>query len=351
MPPRPRTLAAIALTAAASMAAVPAAAGPATPATAPLPVGAPLVLTLTLPQSLTFGVASAEDPTTTPDGAARERAPAGARRAGGPRARTGLARLAADLPFRIDGTEASLAPAGTWSVRVGRGASASQGVGRADLSATAPVTSAALGAAGGDVAFDADGGPRVGEVFRHPDGLGHRYRARVDLELPGVAGTALATSVAPDGGMDAALRHRGRWFGLTADARLAAFSQQADAGRSLRLGASTALRAPASGINLTLAASGGTVADDDRLPATLYAKLARGRARDDGTTTAWSLDGAVARDGAGEGDRAWLIGATVLKRFDRSGRAHVRYRYQALDGPGARGGRAHAVMIGLKLEL
>jgi len=255
-----------------------------------------------------------------------------------------------DLPVDLDGGDAVFAPAG-WSVRVGRGPTASRGAARADLSLTRPVSSAAVAAAVGDVELVDGGGVRVRHVFHRFDGLGARPRARVDLELPAASGAELAVSVAADGDADVAVVHAGRWRGLDLNARAAALVDRDDGEAAWRGEASAALRDRRSGWNLTLAGSGGEAGGRAATTATIYAKLAGAGARDAAAVGGWSLDAAYGHAVDATGDRAWLAGVTVLERIDGVGRMHLRYRYQRLDGRGGRAGGAHSLLVGARLKL
>lgn len=271
------------------------------------------------------------------------------------RARTGHvaagAGLLEHLPFAIEGRDAVVRPTG-WSVRLGHGATPSQGVGRADLSATRSVTGADVGGHRGNVHLGADGaGPTVGELFPSYNGLGHRRRARLDLQLEDDGATTAGASLTLAGDADAAVRHRGRWQGLDASARAAVVSNAGAAGRTFRLETSAALRAPVAGWSVSVAAMGARRPDDLRAPAAFYTKLAREFDGAGPIATAWAVEAAYARDVADRGDRAWLAGAAMLKRFDGLGRLHVRYRYQSLAGEAGREGQAHAVVLGAKLKL
>ncbi|NBB69391.1 MAG: hypothetical protein GVY33_03570 [Alphaproteobacteria bacterium] len=255
-----------------------------------------------------------------------------------------------DLPVDLDGGEAVFAPAG-WSLRVGRGATASRRAARADLSLTRPASSAAVAAAAGDVELVDGGGARVKSVFDRFDGLGNRPRARLDVALPAASGAELAASVAADGDADVALVHARRWRGLDLNARAAALVDRDDGEAAWRAEASAALRDRRSGWNLTLAGSGGEAAGRADTTATVYAKLARGGPRDVASVGAWSLDAAYGHAVGAPGDRAWLAGVTVLERIEGVGRMHLRYRYQRLDGRGGRDGGAHSVLLGARLKL
>jgi hypothetical protein len=251
--------------------------------------------------------------------------------------------ILARLPFSLQGGDA-VVKTGRWQLRVGAGATPSRTAGRADLSPTRVVTGAAVGANGGNVQLQRDrAGPRVGELFANFSGLGHRRRARVDIDL---APTRIAASFDVGGRADAAIAHAGRWQGFDTEARAALVTD-----RTLRLESSAAVRDRASGWSFNVAAMGAPTATAGRTPASLYAKLARAADREGPITAAWSLEGAFGRDVAREGDRAWLAGATLLQRFEGLGRLHLRYRYQSLDGEAGREGHAHAVTVGLRLRL
>jgi len=255
-----------------------------------------------------------------------------------------------ELPVDLDGGDAVFAPAG-WSLRVGRGATASRGVARADLSLTRPASSAVVAAAAGDVELVEGGGPRVKAVFDRFDGLGNRPRARLDIALPAASAAELAASLAADGDADVALGTARRWRGLDLHARAAALVDRDDGEAAWRAEASAALRDRRSGWNLTLAGSGGEAAGRADTTATVYAKLARGGARDAASVGGWSLDAAYGHAVAATGDRAWLAGVTVLERVEGVGRMHLRYRYQRLDGRGGRDGGAHSLLVGARLKL
>jgi hypothetical protein len=306
----------------------------------PLPHGVALELTWTTRPERAADGGEAAAPTAPPEPPRRavtsEREPA-------------VARFLESLPVRIQGGDAVFAPE-AWSVRVGRGATASSDAARADLSATRVVTSAALTRAGGNVELARDGAT-VGEVFAAPNGLGHRPRARLDVALDPGARAALAASVAADGDGDLALSYRGGLGGWRSEARLAAMVDRKAGGRALRVEGSAALREPRSGFDLTLAASGGDTAAGARRPATVYAKLARARDADRPIAGAWSLDAAWARDVDRPGDRAWLAGATWLQTLQGVGRVHLRYRYHRLERTDGRSGQAHAILVGGRLRL
>jgi hypothetical protein len=255
-----------------------------------------------------------------------------------------------DLPLKLDGGDTVFAPAG-WSLRVGRGATASRRAARADLSLTRAASSAVVGAAFGDVELVEGSGPRVTNVFDRFGGLGARRRARLDVDLPSPSGAEFAASVAADGDADVALFHAGRRRGLDLRARAAALVDRADGEAAWRAEASAALRDRRSGWNLTLAGSGGEASGRSDTTATVYAKLARGGARDAASVRGWSLDAAYGHAVAAPGDRAWLAGVTMLERVEGLGRLHLRYRYQRLDGRGARDGGAHSLLFGARLNL
>lgn len=254
----------------------------------------------------------------------------------------------AALPFALDGAEAVLGVAG-WRLRLGRGATSSRWAGHADLSPTRAVSGVPVGAHGPNVHLRPDfTGPTVGALFAGFDGLGDRRRARLDVDL---ADTSLAASFDTTGGADATIAHAGRWRGFETEARAALLSERGAPGRSLRLESSAALRDPASGWSVNLAAMGAHEPAGGGAPASLYAKVAGAADRDGPITTAWSVEAAHGRDIAQAGDRAWLAGATLLQRFQGLGRFHVHYRYQRLDGAPGREGRAHAVTLRLRLDL
>lgn len=252
-------------------------------------------------------------------------------------------RLLSHLPFSFRGGQAVFEP-GRWRLQVGKGATPSRMAGRADLSPTRVVTGAAVGTHGGNVHLQRDrAGPRVGALFANFNGLGHRHRARLDVDL---AQTRVAASFDAGGRADAAIAHVGRWRGLDTEARAALVVD-----RALRVESSAALRDRPSGWSFNVAAMGARSRNAGRVPASLYTKLARTTDREGPITAAWSLEAAYGHDVAKAGDHAWLAGATLLQRFEGLGRLHLRYRYQSLDGEAGREGHAHAVTLGLRLRL
>lgn len=260
-----------------------------------------------------------------------------------------VARVLGGLPVTLRGRDAVFAPAG-WSLRVGRGAMASVGAGRVDLSPTRAVTAAALTRARGDVALVRDG-PSVGDVFARFGGLGHRLRARVDLRGPALGGGSAAAAVSRDGDVDLAVAHATRLGGWRGATRFAAAADHLADRRALQLESSAAARHPRTGWDITLAAAGRHDRGTPGAPVTLYAKVGRSADPAAPIAGAWALDAAVARDVRRAGDRAWLAGASWLQRLKGVGRLHVRYRYQRLEAADDVDGGAHAVTIGAKLKL
>jgi hypothetical protein len=261
----------------------------------------------------------------------------------------GLARLIDESGLRLAGRDLRFDP-GHWRFSVGPGATASQAVGTADLSRTRAISSADLTANRGNVRLGSgDAAPRVGAVFHGFGGFGHRRRARLDIDLDSAGAARLATSIAERGDVDFAFTGTGRWAGLRTDGRAAVLADDGPGGRTFRFEGSAALRDPRTGWTLALAsaARGGAVG----APATFYLKLGRDEPPRAPFSTAWSLEAAHGRDVAVLGDRAFLAGATLMQRLDGLGRLHLRYRYQQLDGLGARGGNAHAVVVGGRLGL
>jgi len=261
----------------------------------------------------------------------------------------GLERFLDESGLRLAGREVRFEP-GSWRFSVGPGATASQAVGVADLSGTRAISSANLTANRGNVRLGSAGAaPRVGAVFHGFGGFGHRRRARLDIDLDGAGAARLATSIAERGDVDLAFTSTGRWHGFRTDGRAALLVDERPQGRIFRFQGSAALRDPATGWTLALASVARSAAVG--APATFYAKLAHDAPNLDPFETAWSLEAAHGRDVAVVGDRAFLAGATLLQRFDGFGRLHLRYRYQQLDGRGARGGTAHAVLVGGRFGL
>lgn len=313
------------------------------------PRAATLVDARALELSLAGGFASAFDERAARPAARVEAQPGSRRPAAEADVAAPLARWFAGLPLRVDGGELVFAP-DAWRLRLGRGETASHRAGRADLSPTRSVSSAVMAAHRGDVRFRSGGGPTVADVFDDFAGLGRRPRLRLDVELP-TASADLAASAAADGDVDLAVDAGGVWRGWTTAARAAATFDRAADGYGMGLQGSAAVRDPGTGWNFTLAAATGEAGSAEGVPATVYAKLGRSRAPAVAVTRAWSVEAAHGRDVGDAGDRAWLAGATLLERVDGVGRVHLRYRYQALSGPGDRRGRAHAVILGARFEL